>query len=93
MREIGVRELKTHLSEVLRDVGQGEELRVTVRGEAVADIVPVDEGRGTDDRLGALVSAGKVTPPSRPRPEHPPRLAISTRAASAAVVADREPDR
>ena len=93
VREIGVGELKTRLSEVLREVGAGEELRVTLRGQAVADIVPVDESRGNGDPLGGLVAAGKVAPPSRPRPRRAPRLAIAKRSASAAVVAEREAER
>ena len=40
MREIGVRELKRSLSETLRAVEDGEQVRVTVRGRPVADIVP-----------------------------------------------------
>ncbi len=45
MREIAVRELKASLSEVLRAVGDGEHIPVTVRGTAVADLVPVDRAR------------------------------------------------
>jgi prevent-host-death family protein len=41
MREIGVRELKATLSEVLRHVARGESVRVKVRDRPVADIVPV----------------------------------------------------
>ena len=40
MREIGVRDLKRSLSETLRAVERGEQVRVTVRGRAIADIVP-----------------------------------------------------
>jgi prevent-host-death family protein len=37
---IGAFEAKTKLSEILRKVEQGERFTVTVRGRAVADIVP-----------------------------------------------------
>jgi prevent-host-death family protein len=48
MREIGVRDLKRALSETLRAVERGEQVRVTVRGRAIADIVPA----GRSSRLG-----------------------------------------
>lgn len=41
MREIPQRELRNHVSDVLRTVEAGESLRVTVRGRPVADLVPV----------------------------------------------------
>lgn len=39
-KEIGAFEAKTKLSEILRKVDQGERFTITVRGRAVADIVP-----------------------------------------------------
>lgn len=42
MKEVGVRELKTHASAILREVReQGEHFEVTYRGRAIARIVPV----------------------------------------------------
>ncbi len=38
--EIGAFEAKTKLSEILRKVEQGERFTITLRGRAVADIVP-----------------------------------------------------
>jgi prevent-host-death family protein len=38
---IGIFEAKTKLSEILRKVEQGERFTITVRGRAVADLVPV----------------------------------------------------
>ena len=38
--EIGAFEAKTKLSEILRKVEQGERFTITVRGRAVADVVP-----------------------------------------------------
>jgi prevent-host-death family protein len=38
--EIGAFEAKTRLSEILRKVDQGERFTITVRGRAVADVVP-----------------------------------------------------
>jgi prevent-host-death family protein len=48
--EVGIRESKNHLSGYLAAVGQGDELVVTDRGEAVAEITPIGRAR-TIDRL------------------------------------------
>ena len=92
MREIGVRDLKSGLSSVLRDVGHGEQVRVTVRGRPVADIVPVGISR-EDRRLRELVAEGKVSPPTRPLPSSPPKLLEGSRSPSAIVLAEREEER
>jgi prevent-host-death family protein len=91
MREIGVRQLKQSLSETLRAVGRGEQVRVTLRGRPVADIVPARAA--SDDRLRALVAEGRVVPPARARPPRPPKLARAERSASALVLAEREAER
>lgn len=44
MREIPQRELRNNVTAVLREVEAGESLRVTVRGRAVAELVPVVAG-------------------------------------------------
>ena len=90
MREIGIRDLKASLSEVIRSVGRGEQVRVTMRGEPIADIVPAG---ARDDRLSALVAQGRIVPPSRSLPASPPRLATARESASDAVLAEREDDR
>jgi prevent-host-death family protein len=41
--EVGAFEAKTKLSEILRKVEQGERFTITVRGRAVADVVPVQK--------------------------------------------------
>jgi prevent-host-death family protein len=87
MREIGVRDLKASLSEVLRRVGRGEQVRVTVRGEPIADIVPA---RARDDRLSDLIAEGRVVPPSRALPSSPPRLSAGRRSASELILAERD---
>jgi prevent-host-death family protein len=58
MAEVGIRELRDHLSSFLERVQSGEEVVVTDRGRAVARVVPVS-GERTIDRL---VREGKVTP-------------------------------
>ena len=92
MREVGVRELKQSLSEILRAVGRGEQIRVTVRGRPVADIVPAGAAAG-DDRLRELVAEGRVVPPSRARPARAPRLAKGRSSASALVLSERDAER
>jgi prevent-host-death family protein len=92
MREIGVRELKASLSETLRAVGRGEQVRVTVRGRPIADIVPASVAAG-DHRLRELVAEGRLVPPSRARPSRAPRLATGTGSASALVLSERDAER
>ncbi len=92
MREIGVRELKTTLSQTLRAVARGQQVRVTLRGRPLADIVPA--GTSTkDDRLRGLVAQGRLVAPARARPKRAPRLVKSSRSASALVLAEREAER
>ncbi|MBL6985156.1 MAG: type II toxin-antitoxin system prevent-host-death family antitoxin [Candidatus Thioglobus sp.] len=43
MIEVGAYEVKTHLAELLRKVKKGQFYRITVRGEPVAELVPLDE--------------------------------------------------
>jgi prevent-host-death family protein len=92
MREIGVRELKGSLSETLRAVGRGQQVRVTVRGRPVADIVPAGAS-AESDRLRSLVAQGRLTPPARALPAQPPRLARGDRSASSLVLSEREAER
>lgn len=92
MREIGVRELKATLSDVLRQVDGGEPIRVTRRGRPVADIVPAGVHR-RDERLRALIADGRVTPATRPRPSRSPRPLQTGQSASAIVLAERDTER
>jgi prevent-host-death family protein len=89
MREIGIRELKTSLSSVLHRVDEGEQIRVTRRGQPVADIVPAGARRG-DERLRKLVADGRITPAARPRPSRSPRPLDTGRSASAIVLVERD---
>jgi prevent-host-death family protein len=92
MREIGVRELKRSLSETLRAVGRGEQVRVTVRGRPVADIVPA-RAADEDDRLRRLVAEGRVVPPARAKPGRAPAPAKARRSASSLILAERDAER
>ncbi len=44
-REIPQRELRNDISRILKQVGEGKSVRVTVKGRPVADLVPVSSGR------------------------------------------------
>jgi prevent-host-death family protein len=92
MRQIGVRDLKRSLSETLRAVARGEQVRVTVRGRAIADIVPAGTAAG-DDPVRALVAAGRLTPPASARPKRAPRLVKTQVSASALVIGERDAER
>ncbi len=92
MREIGVRELKRSLSETLRAVSRGEQIRVTLRGRPVADIVPASPS-AVDDRLRRLVAEGRLVLPARPRPEQAPRAVQGRYSAAQLVVSEREAER
>ena len=91
MREIGVRQLKQSLSETLRAVGRGEQVRVTLRGRPVADIVPA--AAAEDDRMRELVAQGRITPAARARPRRAPVLARTRRRASSLVLSERDAER
>lgn len=54
--EIGAFEAKTKLSELLRKVEQGERFTITLRGQAVANLVPVAPDR-SQARIDAAVEA------------------------------------
>lgn len=60
--EVGIRELRDHLSSWLDQVADGREITVTDRGRPVARIIPVT-GRS---RLDQLIADGLVSPATRP---------------------------
>lgn len=57
-RKVGIRELKSKLSECVRDVKMGATIVVTEHGRSVARIVP--EVRSLDERLDTLRNAGTI---------------------------------
>lgn len=69
MTEVGIRELRDHLSRYLDRVQDGEEVVVTDRGRAIARVLPID-GERTIDRLIAqgLVTPAKQRRRTRPKP-------------------------
>jgi prevent-host-death family protein len=63
-REIAQRELRNNVSAVLREVEAGSRIRVTVRGRAVADLVPVSHRRAhlTPDEVRRVVREAPLDP-------------------------------
>ena len=57
-RTVGIRELKSKLSQCIRDVKMGATIVVTEHGRRVARMVP--EAPSLDERLAALKHAGAV---------------------------------
>jgi prevent-host-death family protein len=92
MREIGVRELKRSLSETLRAVVRCQHVRVTLRGRAVADIVPAGAS-ASDDEIRRLIGEGRVAAPARARPAPRPHLVKGGRSASSLVLSERDEER
>jgi prevent-host-death family protein len=92
MREIGVRELKQSLSRTLRSVSRGEQVRVTLRGRPLADLVPA-VAASEDDQLRRLVADGRLTTPTDARPRRAPPLVESDVSASSLVLSEREAER
>jgi prevent-host-death family protein len=90
--KVGTKELKNRLSHYLREVRRGEIVRITDRGQVVAEIraiAPVEEG---DERaaLAELEASGLVSPGNRRR--FRPVQAVRTRGgvrASRAILEDR----
>jgi prevent-host-death family protein len=57
-RKVGIRELKSKLSECVRDVKRGATIVITEHGRSVARIVP--EARSLDERLDTLRNSGTI---------------------------------
>lgn len=62
MTEVGVRELRDHLSQWLDRARQGEEVTVTDRGHAIARLGPTER-----TRVDELIDAGLVIPAREPK--------------------------
>lgn len=83
--EVGVRELKNHLSAYLSRVQSGEEVIVTDRGRPVARLSAIDH---PIDRLDALIAAGAVRPP-RSRTRRRPVKRVEATGSVSDLVADQ----
>jgi prevent-host-death family protein len=88
-RRIGIRELKSTLSECVRAVKSGQTIVVTEHGRPVARIIP--EATSLQDRLEALRKGGTIAWSGRPlRRATPVRRARGTRTVADLVVENRE---
>ena len=64
--DVGIRELKKHLSEYVERASKGEHLRVTLRGEPVAELRPLPgANRMMEGIRDGWVTASGATPSSR----------------------------
>ncbi|MBC7843203.1 MAG: type II toxin-antitoxin system prevent-host-death family antitoxin [Gemmatimonadaceae bacterium] len=70
MKSVGVRKLKAHLSQILREVQDGEIVLVTDRGRVVAELKsPTPSSSSlteTDRALARLAAAGEMRLAERP---------------------------
>lgn len=93
MVEVGIKQLKDELSAYLRRVARGEHVRITSRGEPIADLIPARPAGDDDPELLRLESEGKITLSRLPRPDRSPSPAKARRRASRYVLDERESER
>mgnify|MGYP000969844377 CR=1 FL=1 len=62
--QVGVRELKNHLSGYLEKVKQGDEIVITEHGRPIARIIQVD---AVTDLRAKLIEAGVIRPATKKR--------------------------
>ena len=92
-RRIGIRELKSKLSECVREVKAGETIIVTDHGRAVARIIPdaTPDATPVQERMEALAKAGVILWSGRPyRPGRPVARVRGKRTVSDLVIENRE---
>ncbi len=88
-RSVGIRELKSRLSECVREVKRGAVIVVTEHGRPVARIIP--ETNSVEERMAALVRAGIIQWSGRRfRPAKPGPRVRGNRTVADIVVENRE---
>jgi prevent-host-death family protein len=88
-KRIGIRELKSTLSECVREVRAGRTIVVTDHGQPVARIIP--EAVSLRERVDALRKAGAIAWSGRRlRPPKPARKVRGARTVADLVVENRE---
>lgn len=85
MQEVGVRELRDHLSRYLAQVQDGEEVVVTDHGRPVARLV----GMSKENVLERLIAEGVVTRAKEPHRSLPRKLIKATQPISPLVSEQR----
>jgi prevent-host-death family protein len=83
--EVGVRELKNHLSQYLAEVAKGNEVVVTDRGRAVARITAMSGQRVFEE----LVANGVVAPAPAAKRSAPTARLVTTEPVSPLVAEQR----
>jgi prevent-host-death family protein len=84
--QVTARELKLRLGRYLEAVRRGETVRVTMRGQPVAEIRSL--GPSGDERLASLVAQGLITPGKGRLPPHTPERA--KRSGAGLILAERD---
>jgi prevent-host-death family protein len=88
-KRIGIRALKSTLSECVREVRAGRTIVVTDHGQPVARIIP--EGVSLRERVEALKRAGAIAWSGRQlRPARPAGKVRGTKTVADLIVEDRE---
>jgi prevent-host-death family protein len=86
--EVGVRDLRAHLSRWLREVRSGREVIVTDRGEPIARLLAAAERK---DPVEDLIARGLASPPLAPaEPIDPRRLPKPSGSVTEIVLAMRD---
>jgi antitoxin (DNA-binding transcriptional repressor) of toxin-antitoxin stability system len=92
MKEVGIRELKNRLSEYIRMVREGDVIRVTDRGEVVAELRAPEAASELEQKypvLAEMARKGLVRLPLKPNgPGAYPRLPSVTPPGTAARLLD-----
>ena len=83
--DVGVRDLKQHLSEYLDRVQRGQSITITDRGRPKAMLVPIAEG----DVLADGIEQGWITPAASSRRLRPVVRATSPRRVADVIDEDR----
>ncbi len=83
--EVGIRDLRDHLSKYVAQVAGGSEVVITDHGRAVARIVPLEGDRILD----RLIAEGVVTPASTRRRARPTERLRATGSVSELVAEQR----
>lgn len=90
---VSIRELKSHLSELLSRVAAGERITVTKRGKPIATVSAVPARYAQDDPLERLERADWITRPTKSKRslglKKPPRVRSSEKTLSEIVLEDR----
>lgn len=86
---VGIRELRNNVAAVVRRAAAGERVVVTVDGEPVAMLGPLEPDPSTGVSLDDLIAAGLVEPAARPdRPAAPEAVTLPVDSRAARTLGD-----